>query len=868
MQRRTFLHGLGASFLFFQLNPIFLRRKWFSAKRPQSPPYDLRITAVAEDSVTLDFNDESMAIVSYEASTDNGPWLDLNDASSPVTPSGLLPGTTYSSFRLRSRDAAGNESDPSDAVGPVTTDAVPATIHYQISCGFPGIAGASPYEDDTLHSYFGGTGLASGSYGTVPDLTGLVNPAPVIVYRGFRYNTAGNTFTYTFPVTALKDYKIRLHYGVNNSVPFNNASCPINVTINGVAKPTFDPFVDAGSPGVAKGFIKEFTITQGSGTSLTILFAGNGSDQPFVMGIEVIETAALSITTIALPDGSIGSAYSQTLTTANASGAVTWAITSGSLPAGLSLNASTGVISGTPTTLQNLAFLVQATDSKSPTPQTYLRAFSILVDTPLSSFILDTISATALRAYSTRKLRSAYAGACWRIQRASDSTQTDIGFNSNGKIDKVAIATFAAGTTYKIVKVYDQSTTNDPLVPNVILGASEPTGALNHFLGSRAGIDFGTAGDKALSSVANISTTNPKVYLAVHCKQVSNRDFEFLFACAGANRGAVLKGMLSMYGNGYHNAGRFDGGTHQMTFWFTSGDDKVIIDGVDHPCLATSSSSTNCGNGLASGIPFALGAYHAAQTGDCLSGVIGECIVFDGTVSGPDDAALRASQDAFFINAPAAADPLAFHNLVIMEGDSLTFGYQATTNPPTLVQTAKGSDWQIRNISASGQELITQMTPDAPIEADAYYDARYTKNILTIWAGINDFHNHSTMTAATLETALQSYVAARKAAATAVGVTLKVLVVTITACDPANGYITSGQQTERTTFNTWLRANWNSFADGLCDLDGITQLQNPTDATIYHNIGGGDFGLHFTDLAYNTYIGPAFVTAINALWIG
>jgi hypothetical protein len=46
----------------------------------------------------------------------------------------------------------------------------------------------------------------------------------------------------------------------------------------------------------------------------------------------------------------VGTSYSQTL---SASGGVspygTWTITSGTLPAGLTLNAGTGVISGTPT---------------------------------------------------------------------------------------------------------------------------------------------------------------------------------------------------------------------------------------------------------------------------------------------------------------------------------------------------------------------------------------------------------------------------------------------------------------------------------------------------------------------------------------
>jgi hypothetical protein len=70
--------------------------------------------------------------------------------------------------------------------------------------------------------------------------------------------------------------------------------------------------------------------------------------------------AVTVITTTSLPGGTVGTAYSQTLT---AAGAVTWSIVSGSLPAGLSLNSSTGAITGTPSTAGTASFTVQAQNS-------------------------------------------------------------------------------------------------------------------------------------------------------------------------------------------------------------------------------------------------------------------------------------------------------------------------------------------------------------------------------------------------------------------------------------------------------------------------------------------------------------------------
>ena len=71
--------------------------------------------------------------------------------------------------------------------------------------------------------------------------------------------------------------------------------------------------------------------------------------------------AAPTITTDTLPNGKVGEAYSHTLT-ATGTAPITWSI-DGGLPAGLSLNADTGEISGTPTADGTAKFTVKATNS-------------------------------------------------------------------------------------------------------------------------------------------------------------------------------------------------------------------------------------------------------------------------------------------------------------------------------------------------------------------------------------------------------------------------------------------------------------------------------------------------------------------------
>ncbi|MEA3486998.1 MAG: Ig domain-containing protein, partial [Thermodesulfobacteriota bacterium] len=63
--------------------------------------------------------------------------------------------------------------------------------------------------------------------------------------------------------------------------------------------------------------------------------------------LEIIDP--LIISTLKLNNGIVGAPYNQTLSASGGYGAHLWAVYSGTLPAGLSLNTETGALSGTPT---------------------------------------------------------------------------------------------------------------------------------------------------------------------------------------------------------------------------------------------------------------------------------------------------------------------------------------------------------------------------------------------------------------------------------------------------------------------------------------------------------------------------------------
>jgi uncharacterized repeat protein (TIGR03803 family) len=109
---------------------------------------------------------------------------------------------------------------------------------------------------------------------------------------------------------------------------------------------------------------------------LTYSFTCGGSET--ATATIVVGTIPPQITTTNLPGGMVRAAYAQTLGLLGGTSPYTWSITAGSLPPGLALSSSTGVISGAPTQSGTSSFTVQVKDSES-TPLTATAALSIVV---------------------------------------------------------------------------------------------------------------------------------------------------------------------------------------------------------------------------------------------------------------------------------------------------------------------------------------------------------------------------------------------------------------------------------------------------------------------------------------------------------
>lgn len=130
-------------------------------------------------------------------------------------------------------------------------------------------------------------------------------------------------------------------------------------------------------------------------SNITVQVAG-GDALTSSKALSLRVAAPVSVTTAALPGGTVGAAYSQTLAAAGGLAPYTWNLSAGALPAGLTLSAG-GVIAGTPTAVGTASFTVRATDSGAP---------QRLADKPLSIAVLSGAPGAFAKSTPTNAVRN------------------------------------------------------------------------------------------------------------------------------------------------------------------------------------------------------------------------------------------------------------------------------------------------------------------------------------------------------------------------------------------------------------------------------------------------------------------------------
>jgi hypothetical protein len=290
--------------------------------------------------------------------------------------------------------------------------------------------------------------------------------------------------------------------------------------------------------------------------------------------------------------------------------------------------------------------------------------------------LLDSLSASAAAAYSTRKLKGTYAGSAIKVRRSSDNTTQDIGFDGSGNLDTAALATFVGANSGFIDTWYDQSgngldlsqatTANQPRIRN-----AGTTDTLN----SQAAIRFGVSTAVNLYRATGFPATNNSI--AAVLGTTSNGGFQGIVTGGGAaanghmllnNAGAITAYNNAVSGPIETSAQQFSTLSKQASYIATqSGTSNLTIYRSASPRIATLTANAYSNTEIMVGNWGALANPY--------TGVIPELIIFGSVISAADMKLIDASHSAYW---GTDAGRYQDASLPAQTSDSAPSGYNVT----------------------------------------------------------------------------------------------------------------------------------------------------------------------------------------------
>ncbi|WP_421359044.1 putative Ig domain-containing protein [Agrobacterium rosae] len=152
-----------------------------------------------------------------------------------------------------------------------------------------------------------------------------------------------------------------------------------------------------------------------------------------------VAAAATSLPSTSLPAGTAGQAYSSAINPAIGGIApYDYALSAGALPAGITLNSSSGALTGTPITAGSFTFSVTATDSTTGTPSQATRGYTLTVAPPPIAISPSTLPAATRGTAYSQTLSASGGTAPYTYSLASGTLPTGISLASNGTLSGIA----------------------------------------------------------------------------------------------------------------------------------------------------------------------------------------------------------------------------------------------------------------------------------------------------------------------------------------------------------------------------------------------------------------------------------------------
>lgn len=232
------------------------------------------------------------------------------------------------------------------------------------------------------------------------------------------------------------------------------------------------------------GAISGSPTASATATSLTFKVTDAGSPaqtQSVTLSLTVNPLAPLTVITTSLPNGQVGTAYSASLAATGGTTPYAWSLTSGTLPAGLSLNASTGVLAGTPTATANataLAFTV--TDSSTPAQTKPLNLTLNVSPSTITLTVAPTeVGITISQSLTVTATTNDYGGVNWTAS-GSGCTGASCGtFSANNSLTGGGV-NYTPPSTGGVYTLTATSTTQSSVTATVSVAVTDLSGVTTH----------------------------------------------------------------------------------------------------------------------------------------------------------------------------------------------------------------------------------------------------------------------------------------------------------------------------------------------------------------------------------------------------